>query len=298
MPPTREQIEAAMAKLPEDQREGFLAEVQRRLGNMTPSPHVAPTRGASLGDFMAWRQGAMGDLGRAEPQTPEEVGAAGRGAVAGLASSGAIAAPVAALKMAGGAAGSLLVDQAVDKGLQTVGVPSWYADMAGDVAGVVVGGVGAKSAGGTLLSLIRRGGKPAAREVLSEVAEKSAQKIFPKTEAEALRASALLRQAGKTQREIDALIAPIEKATAKALPKVEQKAAQEAAKTVSPGAVRAAQQRRFVSFARQEAKGHKFGEKVWMELNEAGEPIRVMTPGQASAVPASMKTWIKKRWSN
>jgi hypothetical protein len=68
----------------------------------------------------------------------------------------------------------------------------------------------------------------------------------------------------------------------------------------SPGAVRsaahAAERKVLVAFAKPLAKSHKFGEKVWLELNKAGEPIRVMTPGQASRVAESAKTWIKKLW--
>lgn len=73
-----------------------------------------------------------------------------------------------------------------------------------------------------------------------------------------------------------------------------------AAKAASPGAVRsaahAAERKALEAFAKPLAKGHKFGEKVWIELNEAGEPIRVLTPGQASRVAESAKTWIKKLW--
>jgi hypothetical protein len=64
----------------------------------------------------------------------------------------------------------------------------------------------------------------------------------------------------------------------------------------SRGAVLAARHKQMVTFAKEQARGHKFGEKVWMELNESGEPIRVMTPGQASRVAESAKTWIKKMW--
>jgi hypothetical protein len=73
-----------------------------------------------------------------------------------------------------------------------------------------------------------------------------------------------------------------------------------APKPASPGAVRSAahvaERKVLVAFAKPLAKSHKFGEKVWLELNAAGEPVRVMTPGQASRVAESAKTWIKKLW--
>lgn len=72
--------------------------------------------------------------------------------------------------------------------------------------------------------------------------------------------------------------------------------AKAAAKTASAGTVRAAQHKQIVAFAKQEAKDAKFGEKIWMELDGAGDPIRILTPGQASAVSESSKTWIKRLW--
>ena len=69
-------------------------------------------------------------------------------------------------------------------------------------------------------------------------------------------------------------------------------------KAASPGAVRAAEHKQLVAFAKQEAKGYKAGEKVWMELDKSGQPVRVITPGQASALDESLKTWIKKAWSD
>ena len=50
-------------------------------------------------------------------------------------------------------------------------------------------------------------------------------------------------------------------------------------------------------FAKEIAKSDpKVGEKIWMELDEAGTPIRRLTPGQASRVPENRKAWIKNLW--
>jgi hypothetical protein len=51
-------------------------------------------------------------------------------------------------------------------------------------------------------------------------------------------------------------------------------------------------------FAKREAPGAARGEKIWVELNEAGKPVRVVTPGQAGAVTrrGGTATWVEKLW--
>lgn len=72
-----------------------------------------------------------------------------------------------------------------------------------------------------------------------------------------------------------------------------------AAKAASPGAARVAAHAKIMAFAKEAAaKAPKLGEKIWMELDEAGLPVRVLTPDQAGAVKRAGKatTWVKNLW--
>lgn len=52
------------------------------------------------------------------------------------------------------------------------------------------------------------------------------------------------------------------------------------------------------SFALKNSQGVKLGEKIWMLLDDAGNPLRVLTPDQAGAAARAGKatTWVKKTW--
>lgn len=68
----------------------------------------------------------------------------------------------------------------------------------------------------------------------------------------------------------------------------------------SPGAARAAQHARVMTFAKEGAKGNpKIGARVWMELDEAGNPVRALTPYQAAAANRAGKatTWVRNLWN-
>jgi len=199
-----------------------------------PSRPMAPGPGASFADVGAWRQDTMGDLGRAEPQTPREVDAGAKGAGIGAAVAGSIAAPVAALKMAGRGAAGYATEEAVDYGLQWAGVSPYWSDKAGDAAGfMVMAGTNPVSAvksawgaGQSLVSMLRQVGQKTAGQALKQKAAPLVATIFPKTELEAVQASRALRAAGHSQTEINALIAPVAK--------VEQKVATTAVKAAAP----------------------------------------------------------------
>lgn len=364
--PTREQIEAALERLPESQHAGFLAEVKRR---MQPPRSMAPGRGSSFADISAWRQNTMGDLGRSEPQTPEEAYSGGRGASVALATTAAIAAPVAVAKMMGRGATAYAVEEGVDLGAQAAGVSPYWSDKAADAAGILsfIG------PGGLMRFISRLGGKKAKKELKEKLVQ-----VVVKSEKEKLRASAALRAQGYTSKQIDEAVvmgapkiptklatstappvapkAPAPPAPAPSAPRtppaapsgrtldplkgkdfnraggskaqraaVEGKAqfegrglrpgpgwkpegsfepakqaVKEAAKKASPGAVRAVEHKALVAFAKQKAKGHKFGQKVWMELDSTGAPVRVLTPDQAGAAARAGKatTWVKKAWKD
>jgi len=185
MPVTREQIEEELAGLPQEQHAAFLAEVERRMAAAAPPtpmrPNAPPKRGASFWDFQGWRQNAMGDLGRSEPQTPEEVDASTRGALTGAAATGVIAAPLAALKLAGSGATGFVAGEATHAGLKKFGVNDTVADYAGTGvsmlagggvgAGMVRGGVKGAVAGklkSKILSFFAGAGKKSSPEVMEE----------------------------------------------------------------------------------------------------------------------------------
>lgn len=61
----------------------------------------------------------------------------------------------------------------------------------------------------------------------------------------------------------------------------------------------AARHQRRVLFAKEIARTNpKMGAKIWMELDEAGEPVRMITSGQAGKLPESRKTFIKNVWGD
>ena len=44
-------------------------------------------------------------------------------------------------------------------------------------------------------------------------------------------------------------------------------------------------------------KGQRFeGKKVWVKLDEAGNHVAVITPGQAARLAESEKTWVRNMW--
>ena len=69
---------------------------------------------------------------------------------------------------------------------------------------------------------------------------------------------------------------------------------------VDRGRAAAAAHKAQMTFARQAAAGNpKIGEKVWMELDADGNPVKVLTYDQAGAAKRKgiPTTWVKNLWS-
>lgn len=49
-------------------------------------------------------------------------------------------------------------------------------------------------------------------------------------------------------------------------------------------------------FAKAAAPAAKKGERIWLKLDESGIPVDIITSGQASRVPAALKTWVARTW--
>lgn len=102
--------------------------------------------------------------------------------------------------------------------------------------------------------------------------------------------------AGIVPRAASAAPAAAPKAAAAAAPK----AAAKATPAASAGREVAAQHNTLMSFAKDIAKKNpKVGEKIWILLDDAGKPIRQLTPDQAGAAARAGKntTWMKNLWS-
>jgi len=72
-------------------------------------------------------------------------------------------------------------------------------------------------------------------------------------------------------------------------------------KAVSKGAQVAAQHNALMAFGKQVAKQNpKVGEKIWLVLDDAGNPVRAVTPGEAGAAARKglKTTWVKNLWTN
>lgn len=57
--------------------------------------------------------------------------------------------------------------------------------------------------------------------------------------------------------------------------------------------------RRLMQFAKEAATKSKLNEKIWLELDAEGSPVRVLTPDQAGAAARAGKhtTWVKNLWN-
>jgi len=154
--------------------------------------------------------------------------------------------------------------RAVGRVAETFGAPKGTAATLGG-AGELAGGLGAGIGGVKVLQALRGAAtSPLERVVLD----------------------ALARRAGAS-----GAAAPAEAAAAKTV--------RAATASVSPGAQRSAQHARLMSFAKEAAsKSSKLGEKIWMLLDEAGAPLRVLTPDQAGAAARAGQatTWVKNLW--
>lgn len=91
-----------------------------------------------------------------------------------------------------------------------------------------------------------------------------------------------------------------EKPPAKVAEPAPAQEAEVAPTVLSPGQAASAKHKAQVDFAREIARTNpKVGEKIWMLLDEAGRPVKMLTPDQAAA--ASRKklptTWIRNLWA-
>jgi hypothetical protein len=78
-------------------------------------------------------------------------------------------------------------------------------------------------------------------------------------------------------------------------------AAPVAAKVASKGVEVAAKHNALMQFAKQVAQRNpKVGEKIWILLDEAGNPSKLLTPDQAGAAARKglSTTWVKNLWAN
>lgn len=72
-------------------------------------------------------------------------------------------------------------------------------------------------------------------------------------------------------------------------------------KAVSKGAQVAAQHKALMSFGKEVAKRNpKVGEKIWLLLDDAGNPVKGLTPAEAGAAARKglKTTWVKNLWAN
>ncbi len=69
---------------------------------------------------------------------------------------------------------------------------------------------------------------------------------------------------------------------------------------LSGNAVRTGQVNKLLDFAKQAAPNAPRGGKVWLELDEAGNPVRVISPGQVGALTRAGKktTFVKNVWGS
>jgi len=73
------------------------------------------------------------------------------------------------------------------------------------------------------------------------------------------------------------------------------------APAADPGKAAAAAHNRTMAFAKEAAQSNpKIGQKIWMELDEAGAPVRLLTPDQAGAAARRglPTTWVKNLWAS
>lgn len=262
----------------------------------------------SAGQPQAWwekgwdaaRQAIFGSPDREEAKaaglglqpTPADMAGA---AMAGGAFFGGPMAAAGALRGAGGvvgAAGRWAAANPAKAGAVAGAIPGV---LHGDVTEAVVGAAGAAATGGvgSRISAVRKlfGGKsapPAARpapaapsNLTPESARAQAQALSAEGRHEEARAVIdALRQKGSA--------APVQAATAAPTPKPDA------------GRAAATAHNSLMAFAKDIAKSNpKVGQKIWILLDEAGQPVRQLTSDQAGAAARKglKTTWVKNLWS-
>jgi hypothetical protein len=235
----------------------------------------------------------------------------------GLATYGSVASGLGAAPAARAAAARIVGPRAAEM-LKGAAIGAGTDFMLGGDArqGAVYGALGALGVG-------HLAGKAAARAVAgraiakgagtaAEAAAPAALKIVAPaaTEAAVPAASAALQEAVATAR--NAAATPAARHAARvaiqaaeragiAIPAAAEAVTTAATKVASKGAERVAQHKALMSFAKQIAERNpKVGEKIWMLLDEAGSPVKLLTPDQAGAAARKglSTTWVKNLWAH
>lgn len=155
---------------------------------------------------------------------------------------------------------------------------------AGAVAGLALGGPGKNA-----IDAIRRAkdlmaaGKSAEAQALIEAVRRMAPEAAP--------AAVAIEKAAASE------AAPVaSKVASKVIPE-----APVVSKAADLGKEAVARHRKLVEFAKEAAQRNpKMGQKIWMELDAAGDPVRLLTPDQAGAAARKglKTTWIKNLWGS
>jgi len=276
--PTREQIEAELRQLPPEQHGAFLAEVERRLKD---SDRPAGYRFAeSLHTDAQGRTLSFPHM--AVPADPE----------ARAAAMTAVTLPVggAAMKAAGalpGAAGSMARMVAAS--------PSIAGAAGGAIPQLLEGDLRGAALWGTLGALMGRA--PGMAGSVLRGAERFAPKAAPAVEAVSPAVSQAVAAGRSASGAVPAAVAAPRTLGGMISASVPAAAPSAAA---APAAVAAPAGKAFNTiwreFAKAAAPTAKKGERIWIKLDERGIPVDIITPGQASRVPAAMKTWVARTW--
>jgi hypothetical protein len=184
----------------------------------------------------------------------------------------------------------------------------------GDVArGAIEGAVIGAGTGGAAVRLGagRAAAKVAAETAASEAAPDAATLLkiarsasASSTERHAARLALqkmgwVAPEAAKATETVAEAAAPATESLLKKIGKSAAKKAAPAAKAASGGAIE--QNKALMTFAKEiAARNPKVGEKIWMLLDESGNPVKVLTPDQAGAAARKglKTTWVKNLWAN
>lgn len=193
-------------------------------------------------------------------------------------------------------------------GLKAVGAPPEVADAAGEVAGLATGATSAAAAlrgwqaaravaaAAPAVTAAATGPVAVAAPEVAAAAPKAASTAESMAEEIAAKIVRLRDAHGMSPGQIAQSIKELyglSPSSASAVTKmVLQPAVQAAAPAAAPGVSS------IMSFAKQAAQGAKLGQKIWMELDASGAPIRVLTSDQAAAAARAGRatTWVKNLW--
>lgn len=211
------------------------------------------------------------------------LGMAGAGALAATApAKAAAAAVVPGLHKAIDAAWPYMKDVGgyylADEALERLGVPA-------QVRGIALGFVFGKREAGRAAARTKPPTKPPTPRSPRQVAAQPAVPTAPAAPAQVAPATP------------QAVVTPKAATKPRASAKVDPEA--QPVKVLDKGAAAAAEHKRLMAFAKEiAAKNPRAGERIWVELDAAGVPIRHLTPDQAGAVTrrGGRATWVSNVW--